>query len=173
MSSFKICFLALLAVIFILASSSFVRAGDCLIRVDFKKFRLIVTEQGRKEKKIFAVGLPRYKFRKMPIKGRVIGIEKNPCWVPTEGVRAYYRKKYKIELPDYMGSDHPGNPMGAAKILIAFDDKKICQSIRIHGTEDTESIGERQSPGCIRMRNEDILTLIKFISGKKTDVIFE
>jgi len=37
------------------------------------------------------------------------------------------------------------------------------QGIGIHGTHDEESIGTRASEGCIRLQNENLLKLLKFI----------
>lgn len=170
MRSLKIIFLASISILF---GVSCVWAGGCLIKVDFKTAKLTVSEQGKKHKKVFSVCVPSYNFKKMPVKGRVIGIEMNPSWRPTEGVKEYFRKEYKVELKDYYAPDDPGNPMGAAKILIKFEGKSVPPTVRIHGTEILDSIGERESLGCIRMRDEDILALVKFISGKRTKVIFE
>jgi len=173
MSSLKICLFLWFILIFAAFCCSKALAGDCLIKVDFARAKLIVSESGKKEKKVFPVGLPRYKFKNMPQRGRVLRIEKNPSWVPTEDIKKYYKEKRKIDLPDFVGPGEPANPMGAAKIIVEFKDKEMPKAIRIHGTEDLESIGQRQSLGCIRMTNKDILALVKFISGKKTEVIFE
>lgn len=43
--------------------------------------------------------------------------------------------------------------------------------IGIHGTHDPASIGTRASEGCIRLRNEDLLELIKFVKvGTKVTI---
>lgn len=173
MSSLKICLLVCSALIFAAFGCSEALAGSCLIKVDFAKAKLFVCEYGKEQKKVFSVGLPRYKFKNMPQKGRIVRIEKNPSWVPTENTKKYYKEEYKIDLPDFIGPGEPANPMGAAKIIIDFNDKRMPKTVTIHGTEDLESIGRRQSLGCIRMTNKDILDLVKFISGKKTAVIFK
>jgi lipoprotein-anchoring transpeptidase ErfK/SrfK len=173
MSSLKICLLVLLALVFTAFGCSEALAGGCLIKVDFARAKIVVSEYGKKQKEVFPVGLPRYKFKNMPQRGRVVRIERNPSWVPTKNIKKYYREKYKIDLPDFIGPGEPANPMGAAKIIIEFEDRGMFKAVRIHGTNDLESIGRRQSLGCIRMINKDILALVKFISGKKTAVIFE
>jgi lipoprotein-anchoring transpeptidase ErfK/SrfK len=37
--------------------------------------------------------------------------------------------------------------------------------IYIHGTPDTEPMGEAKSHGCIRMRNADVITLAERVSA--------
>ena len=45
------------------------------------------------------------------------------------------------------------------------------KGIGIHGTQDDNSIGTRASEGCIRMHNEDLITLVKHINTASVVVI--
>ena len=36
--------------------------------------------------------------------------------------------------------------------------------IGIHGTHDDDSIGDRNTEGCIRLKNEDLVSLVKLVS---------
>lgn len=37
------------------------------------------------------------------------------------------------------------------------------KGIGIHGTHDSESIGHRETEGCIRLKNDDLITLVSFV----------
>jgi murein L,D-transpeptidase YcbB/YkuD len=69
----------------------------------------------------------------------------NPRWVPPDSKWA--RKK----TPKAPGD--PANPMGKVKIFFSEPDYYI------HGTRETDSLGQAESHGCIRMRNADAVEL--------------
>lgn len=69
----------------------------------------------------------------------------NPRWVPPDSPWA---KKKKPTPPG-----HPDNPMGKVKIFFSEPDYYI------HGTKYTDSLGEAESHGCLRMRNSDVVEL--------------
>lgn len=73
-----------------------------------------------------------------------------PAWSPPAVV-----KRANPHLPDVIAGGAPGNPMGAAALLLNLEE------IAIHGTSASMrgSIGTAASFGCIRMLNEDILDL--------------
>lgn len=144
--------------------------AEYLIRVDFREARLYLYDDGR-EVGNFPVALPMVN-PKLPIIGIVERVEENPYWAPTKATREYYFKKSGVELPKLIRPGDPRNAMGKRKIRIAFDDAHVNQTIRIHGTNQEESIGRRVSRGCIRMRNDDIKKLSEIIRGKKTVVVF-
>ena len=52
----------------------------------------------------------------------------------------------------------PGNPMGPRALYITAPGL-----IRIHGTSDPASIGRYASHGCIRMNNDDVVTLYPMV----------
>jgi lipoprotein-anchoring transpeptidase ErfK/SrfK len=60
------------------------------------------------------------------------------------------------ELPAFMAGG-PKNPLGARAIYLGSS------IYRIHGTNEPKSIGKPASSGCIRMLNEDVSELYKFV----------
>ena len=71
----------------------------------------------------------------------------NPRWVPPDSEWA--RNKKTREPGD------PANPMGKVKIFFSEPDYYI------HGTHETDSLGEAESHGCLRVRNSDVVTLAR------------
>lgn len=155
-------------------------AENYLIRVSFSEFQLSVIKNGTKIKN-FLVALPKI-TPKLPIRGYLIKIEKNPYWYPTTETRKCYLTANKVELPVIVKPGDPRNAMGAVKIIIFLKTAGVDQNVRIHGTNDRESIGKRASRGCIRMLNEDILIMVKIIekeilnnglSENQVEILFE
>jgi lipoprotein-anchoring transpeptidase ErfK/SrfK len=73
----------------------------------------------------------------------------NPRWVPPDAEWA--REKRPREPGD------PRNPMGRVKIFFQAPDYYI------HGTRETDSLGQAESHGCIRMRNADVIELGRMV----------
>ncbi|HEX6911364.1 MAG TPA: L,D-transpeptidase [Longimicrobium sp.] len=73
----------------------------------------------------------------------------NPRWVPPDAEWA--REKRAREPGD------PRNPMGRVKIFFRAPDYYI------HGTRETDSLGQAESHGCIRMRNSDVIELARMV----------
>lgn len=73
----------------------------------------------------------------------------NPRWVPPDAEWA--REKRAREPGD------PRNPMGRVKIFFQSPDYYI------HGTRETDSLGQAESHGCIRMRNSDVIELGRMV----------
>jgi lipoprotein-anchoring transpeptidase ErfK/SrfK len=83
-----------------------------------------------------------------------------PDWRPPVEMR-----KRRPELPAYMAGG-PKNPLGARAIYIGGT------IYRIHGTNEPSSIGKSASSGCIRMLNEDVSELYRFVKiGASVTVI--
>ncbi|TRW95474.1 L,D-transpeptidase [Paracoccus sp. M683] len=79
-----------------------------------------------------------------------------PSWRPTPEMiqrnpAAY--KKYENGMPG-----GPSNPLGA-RALYLYNDRGQDTAIRIHGTTEPGSIGRAVSNGCLRMRNEAVMSL--------------
>lgn len=71
-----------------------------------------------------------------------------PAWMPPAEV------KHDVpDIPDYIAGGTPGNPMGAAAMVLTGGEYAI------HGTNRPNSVGGFVSYGCIRMLNADILRL--------------
>jgi lipoprotein-anchoring transpeptidase ErfK/SrfK len=176
MRSFKIYFLVSICLIsFFFGKISKAEENNYVITVNFKEFKLSLTDEKGRELKNYPVALPNPSAtpKNLPIRGKVLRIEKDPYWYPTESIREYYWKTKNVNLPKVIPPNSSLNAMGKAKIIMKFEEGKINEPIRIHGTNDPTSIGKRVSRGCIRMRNEDILDLISIIENKETKVIFE
>jgi len=73
----------------------------------------------------------------------------NPRWVPPDAEWA--REKRAREPGD------PRNPMGRVKIFFQAPDYYI------HGTRETDSLGQAESHGCVRMRNDDVIALARLV----------
>ena len=83
-----------------------------------------------------------------------------PDWRPPEEMR-----QRRPELPAFMEGG-PDNPLGARAIYLGSS------IYRIHGTHEPASIGKRASSGCIRMLNEDVSELYRFVKhGARVTVI--
>jgi lipoprotein-anchoring transpeptidase ErfK/SrfK len=84
-----------------------------------------------------------------------------PAWSPPAEI-----KRDRPSIPDVIPAGAPGNPMGAAALLLAYD------QYAIHGTNNPGSIGGFVSYGCIRMHNRDVLDLYERVSvGTKVIVM--
>lgn len=173
MSSLRKLFGAVIICLFLVSGLSAEEYGFLLeVRISERILVLHEMNQGETEEaERFPVAVPAYTgYLPLPLTGEVKRIQINPWWYPTPGTRAAYLKKNEEELPAVIEPGNPKNALGEAKIEIDFENFNL--PIRIHGTNDPDSIGKRITRGCIRMRNEDILSLIKIIRGGKTRIIF-
>lgn len=78
-----------------------------------------------------------------------------PRWFPTKAMQEREPKKYG-KYKDGMNGG-PDNPLGARAIYLHQD--KVDTHVRIHGTNQPESIGSASSNGCFRMINEHVMDL--------------
>lgn len=131
------------------------------IIVVFSDFSVHVFDPDATEIFVSAVALPKY-TPKLPVKGKLTGIERNPWWFPPPGVKAYVLKHDNIVLPDRV-SPGPNNPMGPVKFIFAFSTPGAQPLSRMHGTTSPRSIGKRATFGCIRMYNEEASALADII----------
>jgi lipoprotein-anchoring transpeptidase ErfK/SrfK len=78
-----------------------------------------------------------------------------PRWIPTKEMIARDPKQY-AKYADGMDGG-PDNPLGARAIYLYLgrNDTKL----RIHGTNQPNSIGSEASNGCFRMLNEHVIDL--------------
>jgi lipoprotein-anchoring transpeptidase ErfK/SrfK len=77
---------------------------------------------------------------------------------PVEGLDDSKDWKYDFE------NDDKGPIAGAYGPWFIRLKVKNASGIGIHGTHENETIGKRVSHGCVRMKNEDLLILVKLIS---------
>lgn len=78
-----------------------------------------------------------------------------PSWTPTPAMierKPQQYGKWKDGMPG-----GPENPLGARALYLYNNGNDT--SIRIHGTTEPGSIGRAVSNGCIRMRNEAVISL--------------
>jgi lipoprotein-anchoring transpeptidase ErfK/SrfK len=83
----------------------------------------------------------------------VSGIKSWPDWTPPEEMR---QRKPNLPLKMTGGIN---NPLGAKAIYLGNS------LYRIHGTNDTSSIGTEASSGCIRMYNGHVVHLAKLVKS--------
>jgi lipoprotein-anchoring transpeptidase ErfK/SrfK len=80
-----------------------------------------------------------------------------PRWIPTKEMQEREPHKY-AQYKDGMPGG-PSNPLGA-RALYLYQGKKDTH-IRIHGTNQPETIGTNSSNGCFRMINEHVIDLYR------------
>lgn len=122
--------------------------GEFSIVVDLSDRMLYVMdgEEVTKEYQV-AIGQPRHPTPRGSFNVR--RMVWNPRWVPPDA--AWARNRQPREAGD------PRNPMGRVKIFFQAPDYYI------HGTRETDSLGQAESHGCIRMRNDDVIELARMV----------
>ncbi len=109
----------------------------------------LIEENGQALRYTISVGQDAYRWTGEA----VIGDKQEwPRWHPGDEAR-----KLKPELPEVVPGG-PKNPLGA-RALYLHDANGKDTEIRIHGTNEPNSIGRAVSLGCIRMRNIDAIDL--------------
>ncbi len=83
-----------------------------------------------------------------------------PDWTPPPEMIARQRN-----VPRHMKGGDPDNPLGARAMYLGST------LYRIHGSNDPDSVGEAESSGCFRMRNEDVADLYKRVPVGTTVVV--
>lgn len=173
--------LTILILSFLIICSSFATFAEenyhYLMVVKFSEKKLtffeINGEEILQEINSYPVAIPKGSYYPLPLFGKIKRIELNPYWRPTEKTKIDYKKKKGINLPEVIKPGDPRNTLGAAKIIIQFENLEEPKPIHIHGTNEPESIGKKITRGCIRLKDEDILEITKIVQGKKVLVIFE
>ena len=122
-----------------------------VVRRDFYLYHVVAP--GRAVRYGVAVGRDELVWKGKATIGRKV---EWPSWRPTPEMiarnpAAY--EKYKDGMPG-----GPQNPLGA-RALYLYNDRGQDTAIRIHGTIEPGSIGRAVSNGCLRMRNEAVMSL--------------
>lgn len=87
-----------------------------------------------------------------------VGAKKEwPSWTPTPDMVEREPEKYAKYAEEGMPGG-PGNPLGA-RALYLFQEERGDTFLRIHGTDDPETIGRAVSNGCAGLINEQITIL--------------
>ncbi len=117
--------------------------------VNTRKKYLYVVQEGGKAKR-FGIGVGRRGFR-WSGEEKVSRKAEWPAWHPPAEMR-----EREPHLPERMegGED---NPLGARALYLGNT------LYRIHGTHQPWTIGESVSSGCIRLRNEDVISLYDMV----------
>ena len=123
--------------------------GPLMLRINLPEKRLDLVEGTQTIRSYPAtIGAPRYPTPT----GRfsVTSITWNPWWNPPSSEWARGEKKT---------APGPRNPMGRAKLR--FD-----RLLYVHGTVNEAALGTAASHGCIRLSNEDVLDLARFLAER-------
>lgn len=80
-----------------------------------------------------------------------------PRWIPTQDMQKREPKKYGQYKDGMPGG--PDNPLGARAIYLYQGAKDT--HIRIHGTNQPQTIGTNSSNGCFRMVNDHVMDLYR------------
>lgn len=135
---------------------------EVAIRPDFEVGSIVVVSKdfflyhviapGRAIRYGVAVGKDELVWKGRALVGRKV---EWPSWKPTPAMIKRKPEQYGKYADGMPGG--PQNPLGA-RALYLYDNGNDT-SIRIHGTTEPDSIGRAVSNGCIRMRNEAVISL--------------
>lgn len=123
------------------------------IVIDTKERALYLVEDRRSARRYaIAVGKDGLEFKGT---AKVGDKQEWPRWFPTKAMQEREPAKYGRYKDGMNGG--PDNPLGARAIYLHQD--KVDTHIRIHGTNQPETIGSASSNGCFRMINEHVMDL--------------
>jgi lipoprotein-anchoring transpeptidase ErfK/SrfK len=91
---------------------------------------------------------------------KITAKKENPDWTPPPEMIA--RQK---DVPRHMKGGDPDNPLGTRAMYLGST------LYRIHGSSDPDSVGEAESSGCFRLRNEDVADLYNRVPVGTTVVV--
>ncbi len=124
-------------------------AGTIIVRTSERRLYLVL---GSGKALRYPVGVGRA-GKQWAGSARIVAKFIKPDWSPPAEV-----KRDNPRLPSLIKGGTPGNPMGAAAMVLTGGEYAI------HGTNRPNSIGGLVSYGCIRMFNGDILDLYSRVS---------
>jgi len=123
------------------------------IVIDTKsRYLYLVESSGTARRYAIAVGREGLEFKG---KATVGDKQEWPRWIPTQDMQKREPKKYG-QYKDGMNGG-PDNPLGARAIYLYQG--KSDTHIRIHGTNQPQTIGTNSSNGCFRMVNDHVIDL--------------
>jgi lipoprotein-anchoring transpeptidase ErfK/SrfK len=116
--------------------------------------RFLYLVEGRSTARRYAIAVGR---EGLQFKGNVTVGDKQewPRWIPTKEMQEREPKKYG-QYKDGMDGG-PDNPLGARAIYLYLGRQDT--HLRIHGTNQPQSIGTSASNGCFRMINDHVMDL--------------
>ncbi len=148
---------------------------EFLIGVNFSEKKLYLIDLREENPQVissYQSAVPSSNFYPLPLYGKIVAIELDPYWFPTEKTREAFRQKNGKELPRIIKPGDPLNAMGAVKFVIEWEGN-FNLPVVIHGTNQVESIGKKVTRGCVRLKNEEILGMTKTITGHKIRIVFK
>lgn len=107
-----------------------------------------VLPDGKAEKYLISAGRDGFTWTGVTRVGRKV---EWPAWRPPSEMR-----KRQPDLPDYVPPG-PYNPLGARALYLHSGGKDTLY--RIHGTNDSATIGGYETSGCFRLSNKDVMDL--------------
>lgn len=131
------------------------------IVINLAEFRMYHYQPDGRTVDTYPIGIGREGWETPLVSAQVVGVIKDPTWVPTPSIRADWAASGR-RLPAVVPPG-PDNPMGRWAVQLS------ARSYYIHGTNKELGIGMRVSAGCIRMYNPDVEEFVKRI-GKGTPV---
>ena len=117
--------------------------------IDTRRKYLYFVKEGGKAMR-FGIGVGRQGFRWRGVE-QITRKAEWPAWHPPAEMR-----EREPNLPERMEGG-PDNPLGARAMYLGNT------LYRIHGTHQPWTIGENISSGCIRLRNEDVISLYDMV----------
>ncbi len=161
--------------IFLMSFVSVSKAEDRLLVVSFSKALLSFHEKNVLVAEFpVVVPLRAEEPPKLPVRGVIRKVEKNPQWYPTKRTQDYFLEKRKIVLPKVVKSGSPLNSLGTIKVVIQWSDP-VKPTARIHGTNEPELLAlppekRHRSGGCVRLLNGDAEKLAGLIQSRPDSV---
>lgn len=129
------------------------RKGTIVIDTN-ARFLYLVESSSRARRYAIAVGREGLEFKGT---GKIGDKQEWPRWIPTLDMQKREPEKY-AQYKDGMPGG-PDNPLGARAMYVYQGGKDT--HIRIHGTNQPQTIGTNSSNGCFRMINEHVMDLYR------------
>jgi lipoprotein-anchoring transpeptidase ErfK/SrfK len=127
---------------------------DTIVIDTSARFLYLVESASRARRYAIAVGREGLEFRGS---GKIGDKQEWPRWIPTLDMQKREPHKY-AQYKDGMPGG-PDNPLGARAMYVYQGGKDT--HIRIHGTNQPQTIGTNSSNGCFRMINEHVMDLYR------------
>ncbi len=127
---------------------------DTIIIDTNARFLYLVESSSRARRYAIAVGREGLEFKGS---GKIGDKQEWPRWIPTLQMQQREPEKY-AQYKDGMPGG-PENPLGARAMYVYQGGKDT--HIRIHGTNQPQTIGTNSSNGCFRMINEHVMDLYR------------
>ncbi|MDD5213302.1 MAG: L,D-transpeptidase family protein [Candidatus Gracilibacteria bacterium] len=114
-----------------------------------------INEGGKVLLQVYLVGSPKTTVDFPHYSCKVLKVETNPWWYPSQNTIQEFKEKKNINLPRAIAPGDKNNYMGPFKIILSNSTQKNPSIYRIHGNVDATTIGKRSSGGCVRMYNDE------------------